>query len=244
MHVLATAMHAHRLGIHTKAVRWQHEMHDVAREVEALARSLCETVEWSANPVSGLARAYGHRIRSRKRVRWIPPGGTSPLGILGHVNAGLELAEQIAHSALPRPSSVVLPLGTGGTTAGVALGLLIAGVDTVVTGVRVVPRIAGRRGRVLRLVRSTAKLIERYARESLAHMPAERIQVIHEMYGGAYGRPHAMGREAARILEEQTGVRLDATYSAKAFAAALALARRGEPMTLFWLTFDARWLSQ
>jgi D-cysteine desulfhydrase len=242
-HVLATAMHGRRLGIHTRAVRWQHEMHDVAREVEALARSLCETVEWSANPISGLARAYAHRLRSHARVRWIPPGGSSPLGILGHVNAGLELAEQIARSALPRPSRLVLPLGTGGTVAGIALGLRIAGVDTQVTGVRVVPRIAGRHGRVLRLVRSTGRLIKRYTGESLPHMPAESIQVIHEMYGGAYGRPHAMGREAARILEDQTDIRLDATYSAKAFAAALALARGAEPVTLFWLTFDARWLS-
>jgi hypothetical protein len=44
-------------------------------------------------------------------------------------------------------------------------------------------------------------------------------------------------------MERATGLRLDATYSAKAFAIALRVARVEPGVTLFWSTFDARWLT-
>jgi hypothetical protein len=68
---------------------------------------------------------------------------------------------------------------------------------------------------------------------------ASRIVVAHESYGGAYGRPTAAGRDAARWLRDAAGLAADATYSAKALATALA---RGDPdELLFWLTYDDRW---
>ena len=63
---------------------------------------------------------------------------------------------------MPMPKVVVVPLGTGGTAAGLALGFAIAGVTSRVMGARVVPRIIGRDARVFaRWHNSTAKLIER-----------------------------------------------------------------------------------
>ncbi|MCA7081928.1 pyridoxal-phosphate dependent enzyme, partial [Staphylococcus aureus] len=72
---------------------------------------------------------------------FVPAGGTSPLGILGHVAGALELARQVDEGLLPPPARVVLPLGSGGTTAGLVLGLAIAGIDAEVVGVQVVPRV-------------------------------------------------------------------------------------------------------
>jgi hypothetical protein len=69
-------------------------------------------------------------------------------------------------------------------------------------------------------------------------MSPEHFRIVHDVYGGAYGRPLAAGDRAAAILLPR-GLALDATYSAKACAAAIALA--AEPgRTLFWLTFDGR----
>jgi hypothetical protein len=42
-------------------------------------------------------------------------------------------------------------------------------------------------------------------------------------------------------MQGAAGVTLDATYSAKAFAQAIAVAAHGP--TLFWLTFDSRTLA-
>ena len=75
-----------------------------------------------------------------------------------------------------------------------------------------------------------------------------RVRVVHDVYGGAYGRPLAKAEEGVALASRLLGARLDGTYSAKAFAAALSLVRqqrrRGEMAgTLFWLTFDARWMN-
>ena len=162
--------------------------------------------------------------------------------MLGHVNAGIELAEQVAAGVLPAPTRVVVPLGSGGTAAGLALGFAIGGLDTVVVGARVAPRIAANRRRVLRLSRAAAALIARRTGDRVAEVAWERVEVAHDVYGGAYGRPLPAAAEAAVVMARASGVRLDAAYSAKAFAKALALARAGEPRTLFWLTFDSRWM--
>jgi D-cysteine desulfhydrase len=239
-HVLATAIHAARLRARVHAVRWRHEMHDTAHRVAGRALRECAVVETAATPFGGILRAFAQRIR--RRGRWIPFGGTSPLGILGHVNAALELADQVDAGVLPMPSRVVVPLGTGGTAAGLALGFTAAGMPTRVIGARVVPRIVSGRARVVRLARSTARWIRRTTGVSLPVVMRDAVQVAHEAYGGAYGRVSPLAADAAAAMERASGLQLDPTYSAKAFAIALRVARIEEGVTVFWSTFDARWL--
>jgi len=136
----------------------------------------------------------------------------------------------------------VLPLGSGGTAAGLLLGFAVAGIDIPVVGARVGPRFFASRYRVLALARQTAGLIERLTGASLPAVDRKRLRIAHHVYGGAYGRPLAVATEAAELLHDATGIQLDATYSAKAFVAALDEARDARGPTLFWLTFDARCL--
>jgi D-cysteine desulfhydrase len=145
---------------------------------------------------------------------------------------------QIDAGVLPSPDRVVVPLGTGGTAAGLALAFRIAGRDIDVMGARVVPRIVGRRRRVLRLANRTAHLIEQLTGETIPRVRRQDVMIAHETYGGAYGRETEVARAAAARLRVATGISLDPTYSAKAFALALDLASGGP--TLFWLTFDSR----
>ena len=87
------------------------------------------------------ARVRDGALTQRARgARWIPAGGSTPLGVLGHVNAALELAEQIDARRVPSAEHVVVPLGTGGTAAGLALGVRDRRTRHRVVGVRVVPR--------------------------------------------------------------------------------------------------------
>jgi D-cysteine desulfhydrase len=174
--------------------------------------------------------------------KWIPFGGTSPRGILGHINAGLELAEQVQAGALPRPAGVVIALGTGGTTAGIALGFAAAEMPITVIGARVVPRIASGLAKVRWLARRTARWVERETGVRLPPLPRDAVTVVHDVFGGAYGRVSPTATEAAAMMERASGLVLDATYGAKAFDAALRVARSEPGVTLFWSTFDARWL--
>jgi len=240
-HVLATAVHAARLGAATIAVRWPHEMNPVARLVAEEARRRCAAIVDARTAVDAVARALV--LRLTRRVRYVPVGGSVPLGTLGHVNAALELADQVAAGELPAPARVVVPLGSGGTAAGLALGFAIAGLATTVVCARVAPRIVSHRRRVLALARATGRLIERLTGARLPPVHPSRLVVRHDVYAGAYGRPLAAGDRAAAIFRTERGPALDATYSAKACAVALVVAAREEGATVFWLTFDGRWIA-
>lgn len=237
-HALATLVHARRLGASAVIHRWPQEMNDVARRVSERITAETHTPP-SRSLVAAYVRAWGARLRG---ARWIPAGGSSPLGVLGQVNAALELSDQMRARAVPSFDRIVLPLGTGGTAAGVALGLAIAGMKTTVVAVRVVPRIVANQRRVERLIDRTARLIERVSQSSVPRPAKGAVRIIHEFYGGAYGRETTEGLAVARRCAEATGIPVDPTYTAKALAAAAAITMRDGGTTLFWLSFDGRWL--
>ena len=240
-HVLATAVHARTLGAHVISVRWKHEMNAAATRVASRIQNECAVAHVHGGPVRALLHA--HFTRLTQRCHYVPLGGSSPLGILAHVNAALELVAQIDAGALPLPARVVVPLGSGGTAAGLSLGFAIAGVDVATVAVQVTPTIIANRRHVERLTSQTAQLIERITNEHVARVSPHALSIVRDAYGGAYGRVLPAATSAARALEAASGIRLDDTYSAKAFAAALALARSAPGHTLFWDTFDSRLLS-
>jgi 1-aminocyclopropane-1-carboxylate deaminase/D-cysteine desulfhydrase-like pyridoxal-dependent ACC family enzyme len=232
-HVLSTLVHARALGIAVEAASWPQDMNHVARIVDArldreMRRRRCR------NAVTAAMWLTWQTWRGRNVI---PAGGTSSLGILGQVNAGFELAEQVRAGHMPQPDHVVVPLGTGGTVAGLALGFDLAGLTTTIVGARVVPRVIARISRVRHLIRETRRLMERTAQISLPRASGAKIEVADHVYGGAYGRPLPGAPDGT-----PTGIPLDPTYSAKAFVAALESARTKN--TLFWLTFDSRWMTK
>jgi D-cysteine desulfhydrase len=233
-HALAVAIYGASIGARVLVGRWRQEMNAAAEHVARQVTERATGAPVFRSVVGAYVWAWTQRLSG---ARWIAAGGSTPLGILGHVNAGLELVDQIARGEVPEPRYVVTPLGTGGTMAGLALAFAIAGRDITVVGARVVPRIVARRSHVRSLANRTASLIERHAGVAVPRI-SDRLVVAHATYGGAYGRETEAGREAAERLRAAMPVVLDATYSAKAFAHAVDLASRGT--TLFWLTFDSR----
>jgi len=160
--------------------------------------------------------------------RWIPGGGAHPRAVVGHLLAGLELAAQIASP----PDAIVLPLGTGGTAAGLALAVTALGWPTRIVAIRVAPRIVANPWRTTWLARR--------ARRLLAHrgvpLPAPRSLDIVNGLGRGYGHPTPEGEAAAR-LASQHGLTLDPTYGAKAFAFLLQRATFDVQRVVFWHTF-------
>ena len=241
MHILSTAVHANRLGVKAIGLRWTHDMNPVADSVSDRISQLMPDVRVRRNAALTFGLAW-YRSRSG-RARYIPLGGAVPVGVLGHVNAALELAAQIRRGEMPAPEKIVLPLGSGGTTAGLLLGFAIAELPVEIVGARVGPRMFVNRSRVLALARRTARLIERMTGETLPAIAATRLRIVHNVYGGAYGRPLDRARDAANILQSHTGIGLDDTYSAKAWVAALDETRTSKGPVLYWLTFDATCLT-
>ena len=240
-HILSTAIHAERLGAKTIGLRWTHDMNPVAERVSVKIGKLMPGARVRRSTVMTLGIARYNSIA--RNARYITLGGAVPLGILGHVNAALELALQIEKGEMPMPDRVVLPLGSAGTVAGLLLGFAIAGLPVEVVGARVGPRMFVNRRRVHALARRTAILIERRTGEHLPSIDPTRLRIVQDVYGGAYGRPLPRAREAANILHSATGIELDDTYSAKAWAGVLDECRTAKGPVLFWLTFDAKCLT-
>jgi len=236
-HALATALCARALGADTTVVRWNQVMNDAARRVDERMRRAARVLDAVWVPPA-YAIATSLRVRG---TQWIGAGGASPVALLGHANAALELVEQAARRECLLPARVFVPFGTGSTAAGLALGFRIAGVSTRVVGVRVAPRIAARYRRAMALARQTASLIERLNGARVPRVGPMDLMIDHAFYGGKYGRPLAKPSEHERSLS-LTGIRLDDTYSRKAFAAAAAHAASHDERTMFWMTFDSRLL--
>ncbi|MDQ7778794.1 MAG: pyridoxal-phosphate dependent enzyme [Planctomycetota bacterium] len=194
------------------------------------------------------------------RVYPMPPGGSSPLGCLGYVSAALELAGQVSAGLLPRPDYVVFPVGSGGIMAGLLVGFKLAGMKTQLIGVRVVDAVIANKWHVARLANSTARLLQRLVCTAYTNPPVAAdagtrsgdetrmrslyrtrtadVTILADYFGGEYARPTPKSARAAAVFESATGIALETTYSAKAFAAALDLAgaaRKGENI-LFWCT--------
>lgn len=230
-HALATATYARRLGARVTVVRWRQHMNEAAHAIDGRLRHAARLIDarWvgAAYVIAAAERAAG--------ARWIPAGGAAPLAVLGHVNAALELAAQIAAGDCARPSRVYVPLGTGGTAAGLALGFRLAGALVPVVAVRVVPRIVGRASRVASLANRAAALIERHTGQFIPRVSRHEVAVEHAYFAGEYGRP--LPHPWVDAVFREAGIRLDDTYSRNAAAAALD---GSDPHPMLWLTFDGR----
>jgi 1-aminocyclopropane-1-carboxylate deaminase/D-cysteine desulfhydrase-like pyridoxal-dependent ACC family enzyme len=166
---------------------------------------------------------------------FLPPGGSSPLGCLGYVNAAFELKAQLDAGILPEPKLIFVALGTCGTMAGLVAGARLAGLRSQIVGVRVVDRIVANPRAVARLARGTLKLIGETGR-----IGARDIDIWHRDFGRGYAIPTVAGSRAVQMMQEQEGIRLETTYTGKALAGLIHYVKahqcEREPI-LFWNTY-------
>jgi D-cysteine desulfhydrase len=190
------------------------------------------------------ARARFARGADGRLPFWIPAGGASPLGALGAVRGGLELAADVRAGRLPPPDRVVVAAGSCGAAAGLLVGTALGGLRTEIVAVRVTPRVVASRSRIMALARGALRAATTAARAGdptftpLVAGPlvlGPRLVVEHGRYGAGYAEPSS-DVAALTELAATDGVRLEPTYTAKAFGAALAPTSRGK-VVVFWNTF-------
>jgi len=232
-HCLCTAVHAAALGHQTVLAQFRQPDTVASRAVAAACAHRAALIVRAPGPATlplAVLRAW-RRAGALGARRWIPGGGAHPRAVAGHLLAGLELATQTPEA----PDTIVLPLGTGGTAAGVALAMAALGWPTRVVAVRVAPRFVANRWRTMSLARRGVRLLARHAIR--IPFPVSRFPlVVVDGLGKGYGHPSPQG-EAARRLASEHGLRLDPTYGAKAFAFLLQRAARDVQRVVFWHTF-------
>jgi 1-aminocyclopropane-1-carboxylate deaminase/D-cysteine desulfhydrase-like pyridoxal-dependent ACC family enzyme len=169
-HALATAIYARQSGI--KSISMLMPQPNARYVRHNLLMSHCCGAElyrcgarlesvWNM-PLVYLATIYQLlrcRLKSGSFPRLIPPGGSSPLGAIGFVNAAFELKEQIANGDMPEPEYIYVACGTMGTAAGLILGLRVANLKCRVVSVRVTGQKFVNTKRMLELIDRTNSLI-------------------------------------------------------------------------------------
>jgi D-cysteine desulfhydrase len=247
-HGLATAVWARQRGIRTALALVDQPLDDhVRRQLDRIRRSGARVYRTRGTYRTYLAAPWillRHTdLRARRLPYFLTVGGSSPVGCVGYVEAALELADQVAAGELPEPSHVVVALGSGGTAAGLAAGLRIAGLRSRVVGVVVNDRTPVGARTVARLATRTLQLLrKRGAPITLRSIAPHEIASEREWLGAGYGHSTPAAEHARDTARRREDLALDPVYTAKAVAALTALRDRGAlgggPI-LYWHTYGA-----
>jgi D-cysteine desulfhydrase len=239
-HALATALYAKFSGFEcTCFLSHQAKTPLVAATLNKHLRNATELVYYGGD--------YASRLRILRENLWgrhtwvVPLGGSSWLGTIGFVAAGLELADQLAAQERPAPDRLYVAAGTMGTAAGIALGLALAGLDTEVHAVRVSDSSIMNPDALERLLGKTALMMRLYDDAVPASLPGQaKIRIRDEFFGPGYARGTLATDEAISFAADAFGLELETTYTAKAMSALLADWRAGEEFNaLYWHTYNS-----
>ena len=160
-----------------------------------------------------------------EKVMVIPEGGSNGLGAMGYVHAMAELAAQ----SEGRFDTIVVAVGSGGTLAGMAMGVPDG---TRVLGINVCDDRAYFVNRVLQIAAEAGR-------------PVAEAGTSWDVVEGFEGRGYALTTPEELQVQirftRETGLLLDPVYTGKAWVALEQLARAGKlgERVLFWHTGGA-----
>jgi D-cysteine desulfhydrase len=220
-HVRQTAAIAARLGLGCVALLENPIATEDASYLNNGNRLLLELFDTKVELVENLdnadeqLHALAARLRnSGKNPYVVPIGGSNPLGALGYVRAGFELAEQIKQTGVEF-AAVVLASGSAGTHSGLALALAESLPNLPVVGVTVSRPEETQLPKVQGLAERTAELL------GVALPEAFKVELWDEYFGPRYGEPNAGTLSAIKLVASHEGILLDPVYTGKAMAGLL-----------------------
>ena len=223
--VTATAVFGRELGLPVRVVLFDQPITTFAREALLADVSAGAELLYGGGYVRTALRVVSEKRRA-KGSYLILPGAADPLSNLGYVDAMLELADQVARGEMPRPDVIVLPTGSSGTLAALAIGASFLGWDTEIIGVRITSRIACNALTIGLIVRATTRFLERRSKTfAAARRAPPRYRLFHGAIGPGYGEPSPAAIDGAAWMERLIGAPGEVTYSGKALVGLRAVAR-------------------
>jgi len=147
----------------------------------------------------------------------IPLGASSALGCIGYARAFGEIADQLPGGG---PATIVVPSSSGGTLAGLVLGMALRGTPWPVLGVSADDPADVVRSRAVSLAYGAASFPELGPlSEETIETVSGGVRVTDAHVGDGYGIPTPEGDAAKELFARKAGIILDPVYTAKAGAA-------------------------
>jgi len=185
----------------------------------AQIRYVGDVLWWELEPL--LERTFVELTRAGRKPFAIPPGGSTPVGSTGYVNAVVEMCGQM-HEQGFAADYVVCACGSAGTQAGLVVGAKSLSAGFKVLGFSVALSKAQAHQRILALAEQTAELLG-----ADCGVKDDDVQVLDEYIGEGYGIPSTGGLEAIGLVAQTEGVLLDPVYTGKAMAGLIGTLRAG-----------------
>ena len=151
-----------------------------------------------------------------KKPYYIPLGGSNALGAMGYVQAGLELAKQCEEQNVD-PDYVFIATGSGGTQAGLMLGIHLGGLSAKVIGISV----SGSSDEITEKVNNL--LVELGAKLDVDIKGLPNVVVYDEFVGDGYGRPTELSQKALKLCAVEEGIIIDPVYTAKGLSGLMGM---------------------
>ena len=157
-------------------------------------------------------------------VYMIPIGGSAPVGALGYARAIVhELKPQCLEAGF-KPGAIAVAAGSGGTMAGILLGLALAGwQDVPVYGYSVSYDVEYLQTKVAEIFNDAALLIQTDHK-----LKPNQVIIDADHIGEGYGIATPGALEALTLFARNEGLLLDSVYTAKAAAGMIADIRAGK----------------
>ncbi|MDF1631283.1 D-cysteine desulfhydrase family protein [Mycoplana sp. MJR14] len=155
--------------------------------------------------------------KTGRRAFVAPLGGSTTVGCLGYVDCAFELARQSAEIGV-RFDQIAIPNGSGGMHAGLAAGLIIAGLHPSLIAAHTVLSPAEK------CLSATAEKIDAVLQflSVDARVASTDLRVSGAELGDGYGLPTHSMIDAVGLLARSEGLLLDPVYGGKAFAGLLS----------------------
>ena len=255
-HALATAIYAKQVGLKSISMLVPQPNADYVRRnlllsyhygAELHLYSPKRFFKSAADP-SVFYQLLRHGLKKGRLPYVIPMGGSSPLGAVGYVNAAFELDIQIQRGKIPEPDYIYIASGSMGTAAGLILGLRAANRKTKVVAVRVnSERFVNVKG-LIKLISNTNSLLSS-TDPSFPNFEFRETDV--EIRQGFFGKQYALsteaGIEAVALMNRYGAIKLEGTYTGKAFASLIDDTKKlnlRNKVLLFWNTYNSQDFSE
>jgi L-cysteate sulfo-lyase len=179
---------------------------------------LCEAGQTRADAVERLLPALK---KDGEVPYYIPVGGSNETGALGYAAAALELQQQAKEAGIA-VDRVLFSTASGGTQAGLVVGMALADASTQVLGIDVENEAESLLAEVRRIAEACAHKVE--LKRALR---ADAFEIRSGYAGDGYGIPTPGMIDAVRLLARLEGIVLDPVYGGKAMAGLIDLIRAG-----------------
>jgi D-cysteine desulfhydrase len=214
-HCRATALAAAEIGLRSLLfLRTENPSHPPPTEANILLDKLVGAeIRWVSREqyrrrAQLFVEAQGQLLALGRKAYAIPEGGSNALGAFGYVECVRELATELGES----PLTIVYAAGSGGTGAGVLLGIKLLGLPWRAVGINVCDDKDY-------FVAAIGEIVEQAIGRFSLRLEFDRseIEILDGFVGAGYAKSRPEELELIRDVARSTGLVLDPVYTGKAF---------------------------